>query len=871
MTTLTIVIPTRNRADLLQRAVGSLVESASRVPDDIEILVCDNQSTDATAERCADLAAMHPQLRYARHEQAATSAEQSAYMSLRTLMRQGRSEFFWMFGDDDIAHPDACEQILRALRDGHDFVLAGLEVGDFRGPDAGSAQRRPRGYYRVSAPYVRYPRGADLFADFGLVTATTTLSCLCGRLERLDLEAWARLLEVSPIYSHSAAMLLSYRDRPAAVLAGAQLRYTLNSVASELSRLREAGLTLARPSYWPYTTGLLRQLQFLLARMPQAASFFDSVEEIHLSKDSLNLKHGTLAGFVLEMHVRQARLHGESGQTAERLTPESLSELRQFLGTFLGGSRRAVLLELCSRLEAHAEDSAQVLDELLRSLDEVEAEELRARFERSPGPVLTEDSGPLARKRLRGVRVADCHRRLTVAIPTYNRRASVLRQLHALASLGALTDPEVEVLVGDNASDDGTREALDEFALHHPYTLRVVHYAGHVGSAEENCARLVREAAGCYVWLLSDDDVIVRPAYARLRALVARGDADSTASFVFDTAAEQDGERLVNPCTHTMDEGLRGVLDGIEAEGRVEFTSFIERHGLAHYGALISRYVVRRDRLIGAIDPYLPISSIYSHVFGLLERLRDEQVMFVADPLVWRRSSEVLDRFARMARQRGWYFYRPWTRGLVDLAQAFEQRSGVPPGWLRHVRERGGEGVSYGLVEDMVHQLGRQLGYALLRHDRAELLPAEDLDRIASYFRACRLQEGGLARFEEVARMVAEAVDKAQDAGDYRVDVEEFAQLWTHVRALPSRMLASAGAPQPDAPQSAQLPDPPTQGMPQPAAAPNWLRRPARHLAARLARMQLEHPERYQRIVAWKNRNAMLRMLSRQLMKMGRG
>ena len=860
MTTLTIVIPTRNRADFLKRAVGSLVESASRVPDDIEILVCDNQSTDATPELCAQLMASHPQVRYARHAHAAASAEQSAYLGLRTLMQQGRSEYFWIFGDDDLACPDACGQILRALRDGHDFVLAGIEVAHPGGPDAGAGDPGTCGYYQVPAPYVHYPSGAELFADFGLVTATTTLSCLCGRLARLDLDAWARLLDESPIYSHAAAMLLSYRDRPAAVLAGAQLRYTLNSVADELSRLREAGLTLSRPSYWPYTTGLLRQLRLVLACMPQPAGFFDSVEEIHLSKDSLYLKHGTLAGFLVEMHVRQAMLHAQSGLEVERLSPEMLTELRQFLREFLVGTRRAALLDLCSRLEAQTQDCAQAHAELLQALDEAESAELRSRFERSPGLVLTEACGPSARKRLRGARFADCPSRLTVAIPTYNRKNSVLRQLQALASLGALTDAEVQVLVGDNASDDGTREALDALALQHPARLRVVHYEQHVGSAEENCARLVREADGCYVWLLSDDDVIVRPAYARLRALVAPGAAQCMASFVFDTAAETDGERLVNPQTHTMDQALHGVLDGIESEGRVDFSGFIERHGLAQYGALISRYVVRRDLILGAIDPYLPISSIYSHVFGLLERLRDEPVMFVAEPLVWRRSSVVLDRFARMARERGWYFYRPWTRGLVDLAQAFEQRSGMPPGWLRRVRERGGGGVTYGLLEDMVHQLGRQLGYALLRHDPAELLPAEDRERIVGYFRACGLREEGLARFEEVAAMVAESVDKAQCAGDYRVDVEEFAQLWIHVRALPSRMLASAGPASPAA-----------QMRVEPARPLAGQQRAARHIAAWLARMQREHPERYQRIVAWKNRHAMLRMLSRRLMRMVRG
>lgn len=90
--------------------------------------------------------------------------------------------------------------------------------------------------------------------------------------------------------------------------------------------------------------------------------------------------------------------------------------------------------------------------------------------------------------------------RLSVVIPTYQRRASLLR---LLASLGRQTLPadEYEVIAAVDGSTDGTAEAARRFAV--PYTLTVVEgpNRGRAGA----CNGGIRAATGDVVVLLDDD------------------------------------------------------------------------------------------------------------------------------------------------------------------------------------------------------------------------------------------------------------------------------------------------------------------------------------------------------------------------------
>ncbi len=97
--------------------------------------------------------------------------------------------------------------------------------------------------------------------------------------------------------------------------------------------------------------------------------------------------------------------------------------------------------------------------------------------------------------------------RLSVVVPTYNRRNSLLRLLEALAGQSFPAD-ELEVLVVDDGSSDGSPTVAREMAAAMPYTMRVLDQP-HGGPARARNLG-VQEARGWGVVFL-DDDVVPYP------------------------------------------------------------------------------------------------------------------------------------------------------------------------------------------------------------------------------------------------------------------------------------------------------------------------------------------------------------------------
>jgi GT2 family glycosyltransferase len=99
---------------------------------------------------------------------------------------------------------------------------------------------------------------------------------------------------------------------------------------------------------------------------------------------------------------------------------------------------------------------------------------------------------------------------ISVVVPTYRRRASVIRALTALARQDLPTD-EFEVVVSVDGSDDGTSEAIASFAA--PYELRVVDgpRRGRAGA----CNSALELTRGEVIVILDDD---MEPAPGCLRA-----------------------------------------------------------------------------------------------------------------------------------------------------------------------------------------------------------------------------------------------------------------------------------------------------------------------------------------------------------------
>jgi glycosyltransferase involved in cell wall biosynthesis len=92
---------------------------------------------------------------------------------------------------------------------------------------------------------------------------------------------------------------------------------------------------------------------------------------------------------------------------------------------------------------------------------------------------------------------------LTIAVPTYNRNAILLKNLRGL--IPQLTD-RCELLVIDNCSSTPVSETLsvglDVAAFE---KIRILRNQANVGG-NENILRCIEKATGRYVWLLGDDD-----------------------------------------------------------------------------------------------------------------------------------------------------------------------------------------------------------------------------------------------------------------------------------------------------------------------------------------------------------------------------
>lgn len=102
---------------------------------------------------------------------------------------------------------------------------------------------------------------------------------------------------------------------------------------------------------------------------------------------------------------------------------------------------------------------------------------------------------------------------LTIAIPTYNR-ASFLRELLAVLAPDLKDEPRVELIISDNSSPDETSSVVQAFIA---CGLRVgyIRNVQNIG-ADANFLQCFERARGKYVWIFSDDDLIVPGGVAKI-------------------------------------------------------------------------------------------------------------------------------------------------------------------------------------------------------------------------------------------------------------------------------------------------------------------------------------------------------------------
>jgi glycosyltransferase involved in cell wall biosynthesis len=110
-TLLTIAVLTYNRAPLLDLCFDSIVGQVRQCPEHIELIVSNNASTDNTREVVSRYFGIYPKLRYTENE-----INRGFDFNADKCFRLARSNYVWLFSDDDLLLPRAIERIVPLLK-----------------------------------------------------------------------------------------------------------------------------------------------------------------------------------------------------------------------------------------------------------------------------------------------------------------------------------------------------------------------------------------------------------------------------------------------------------------------------------------------------------------------------------------------------------------------------------------------------------------------------------------------------------------------------------------------------------------------------------------------------------------------------------
>lgn len=108
---LTIAIPTYNRARLLDICLDSIVNQVRANPEDIELLISNNASTDNTRDVAMRYLAIHPELHYTEN-----AVNRGMDYNFAKCFELARAQYVWIFSDDDLLLPRALERIVPLLK-----------------------------------------------------------------------------------------------------------------------------------------------------------------------------------------------------------------------------------------------------------------------------------------------------------------------------------------------------------------------------------------------------------------------------------------------------------------------------------------------------------------------------------------------------------------------------------------------------------------------------------------------------------------------------------------------------------------------------------------------------------------------------------
>ncbi len=240
---------------------------------------------------------------------------------------------------------------------------------------------------------------------------------------------------------------------------------------------------------------------------------------------------------------------------------------------------------------------------------------------------------------------------LTIAIPTYNR-AWCLRELLPVLIDQVKREPRIELIISDNASPDDTPSVVRDLA-NRGLPVRYIRNAQNIG-ADANFLQCFEQARGKYVWLFSDDDLIIPGALKKI--------------LNYCESAEYD---LVWVSSYSFSESHNPSPAGF---GRNAFEIFDAKTYAKHvhiFLTFISGNIINKDRVLAGKGP-TDFASLVGSNFGQLAWTYTALNGFVRGLYIRERLIAV-----RADNTGGYKLFQVFGPGLVNITRGWVKSAGV--------------------------------------------------------------------------------------------------------------------------------------------------------------------------------------------------
>lgn len=199
---------------------------------------------------------------------------------------------------------------------------------------------------------------------------------------------------------------------------------------------------------------------------------------------------------------------------------------------------------------------------------------------------------------------------LTIAIPTYNRVKTLKQSLDLAVKYSQ--GKNIEVLVSDNASTDGTEAYMKEYVYSNP---QVAYYrnASNLGF-DGNFLNCFSRANGRYVLLLSDDDILMEGAIESILLAIEKSPV-----FIH-----------LNTCGIKNDNNLEFTKPRFEESGLIEFddrNQFLEKVGI--YLTFVSSLVFNLEYIRQVDNPEQYFGTTLLQSYMVFETMKNDGLYLI--------------------------------------------------------------------------------------------------------------------------------------------------------------------------------------------------------------------------------------------------